>query len=406
MDDLDCFAYLAIDALELESLEHLPLVRDQFATGRLSYSQVRAVTRVATESNESSLVDLAAASTAAQLEAICRGYRRSTEAAKESAQRRHVGRHLQYHYDDDGSLVGTFRLPAEDGALFAAGISRRTEREDVLDAETGGASDPFCAAQADALVDLVAAGTEAPDSDDDSQYLVNVIVEESVLAREVTESEHPDCTIDPPTEPGVCQIDDGPGLAAETARRIACDAAVIKIVEDKEGNVIDVGRRMRLPNRALRRALCKRRHHCQFPGCRRTSLQPHHLWHWTKGGPTNLDNLIGLCKRHHHRVHEGSYRIEIGTDGQTHFIHPGGCAIPAVPDVGPADNHPDPDVPPYESGWDGTRLRLGDVVDGLLQADGLMDPAAWLVSAETSHYDDLVDDSDDARGVSLAYAGR
>jgi hypothetical protein len=369
------------------ALEHLPLVTERFSSGRLSYSQVRAITRVATPTNESSLIDLAGASTAAQLERICRSYRRTSEAAKETEDRRDAGRYLRFAYDDDGCLVGTFRLPAEAGAVFAAAINRRADREAIAEADRDRARDPFSAAQADALVELVAAGVDAPDTDEDSQYLVTVIVEESVLTKEGTDE---GCSLveEAGREPGVCQLEDGPGLAAETVRRLACNAAIINVVEDESGNVLDVGRRMRLPNRALRRALRRRDGHCQVPGCNRRRFQPHHVWHWIKGGPTNLDNLVALCGRHHRRVHEGGYRIQRDPDGRIRFVHPNGWVLPSVAPIGPADDRAEPDVEPYESGWDGTRLHLGDVIDGLLQEDGLIEPASRRASAEASSNED------------------
>jgi hypothetical protein len=177
---------------------------------------------------------------------------------------------------------------------------------------------------------------------------------------------------------GVCQVADGPGLAAETVRRITCDAATVTITEAPDGTVLDVGRRTRRINRRLRRAVRHRDRHCQYPGCTRNRTQGHHFTHWTKGGHTKLDNLVSLCPRHHHRLHEGGYRAERAIDGRLSFYRPDGRQVPALPQVDRlAGDRSDLDpVPaqPYHSDWDGSRLDLGTIIDGLLYADGLLDP--------------------------------
>ena len=255
---------------------------------------------------------------------------------------------------------------------------------------------------ADALVELVAAGAEAPERDDDSRYLVTIIAEEQVLAgvaashragREGEDGASGRLGADRACGGAVCQVEDGPGLAACTARRIACDGDSLRIVQNAEGHVVNVGRRRRLANRALRRALRLRDRHCRFPGCRRTALQAHHLWHWVDGGPTSLDNLISLCHRHHRRVHEGGWRIMTDPAGRLCFVHPEGWLLATAPSLGPAVDRPEPEVVPCSSGWDGTPLHLGDVIDGLLQEAAARD------SAESPPEPDAWSDRDSARGA-------
>jgi hypothetical protein len=73
---------------------------------------------------------------------------------------------------------------------------------------------------------------------------------------------------------------------------------------------LDLGRTQRLPNRAQRRALMVRDGGCRFPGCtERRYVEAHHVRHWTDGGPTDLANLVLLCWRHHHAVHEGGFAM-------------------------------------------------------------------------------------------------
>src|SRR5439155_25273243 len=78
----------------------------------------------------------------------------------------------------------------------------------------------------------------------------------------------------------------------------------------KGTEVLDLGRPQRLPNRAQRRALMARDGGCRFPGCtERRYVEAHHVLHWIDGGPTDLANLLLLCWRHHHAVHEGGFRM-------------------------------------------------------------------------------------------------
>ena len=299
------------------ALERFPRLRDHFARGRLSYSQARAIARVATEQTEAELVELATVMTAAQLETVTRAYRRTAAADPDTARLADMRRYCNFSWDDDGNLVGSFRLPPEAGALLANAVAAAVDQSAIDAADEERAADPVGAVRADALVDLVTRGAATSDPDDDNRFLVTIIAEAPVLALDQAD--------------GVCQIADGPGLAAETARRIACDAATVTIKEGPDGSILDVGRRTRRINRRLRRALRHRDRHCQYPGCTRTRTHGHHFRHWIKGGPTNLDNLVSLCARHHHRLHEGAYRAERAPDGQLVFYRPDGRPIPAVP---------------------------------------------------------------------------
>lgn len=342
------------------ALDEYDLVREQFRQGRLTYSQVRAIVRAVTPGTEAALVELAQVSTAAQLEEITRAFRRTRQAADDAAEARHAARFLRYSWDDDGNLVGSFKLPAEEGAALIQAIETNTSRESVAEAGADGARDDHGAARADTLVELVRAGAERdPGRRAGEQSLVTLVVDASVLRAD---------TAAPDGELGECRVQDGPGLAAETARRIACDAAVVAVVEDGEGRILDLGRRARLPNAALRRALRRRDGHCQFPGCVNRRVQAHHLWHWIAGGPTDLGNLVSLCRFHHRRVHEGGCRVFLDADGARHFLSPAGYELDAPGPLGPVDR-PEPAVPvePYSSGWDGSRLDMPLTLDCLFQ---------------------------------------
>jgi len=103
----------------------------------------------------------------------------------------------------------------------------------------------------------------------------------------------------------------GGTIAAETVQRLACDAGVTRVVFDAESAVVEVGRTRRIPSGATRRALRARDGGCTWPGCERPAswTHAHHLVHWARGGSTDLDNLVLICRYHHWKVHEGGWEL-------------------------------------------------------------------------------------------------
>jgi hypothetical protein len=100
---------------------------------------------------------------------------------------------------------------------------------------------------------------------------------------------------------------------------------------DDDGRLLEIGARTRTIPAALRRALLHRDRTCRFPGCHVRVGEGHHVRHWAQGGPTTLANLVLLCRRHHHAVHEEGYRVARGPDGALRFQRPDGQPLPEVP---------------------------------------------------------------------------
>src|SRR5438445_794069 len=122
----------------------------------------------------------------------------------------------------------------------------------------------------------------------------------------------------------------GTAISIDTAARLACDAATLTSLE-QDGDPLRLGRATREPNRAQRRALRRRDGGCRFPGCtQRRWVQAHHIVHWTNGGPTDLDNLVLLCWRHHRLVHEGGWSMT-GTAADLVVRRPDGSVVPTTP---------------------------------------------------------------------------
>jgi hypothetical protein len=187
---------------------------------------------------------------------------------------------------------------------------------------------------------------------------------------------------------GRCEIEGGSAISPDTALRLACDASVLTLVEDRDGTPLDVGRKTRTIGPALRRALWARDRGCRFPGCPETRfVEGHHVRHWAHGGPTSLANLTQLCRFHHRLLHEGGYRIE-GVAPQLRFLRPDGTPIARRPPPGSCEGtlqkaNTDQglaiDDQTIVSEWRGERLRLGYVVS--VVAGSMAPPRAGPVPA-------------------------
>jgi len=115
----------------------------------------------------------------------------------------------------------------------------------------------------------------------------------------------------------------------ETARQLACDASVMRVVMSGRSEPLDVGRRTPVVPPAMRRAVIVRDRHCRFPGCDRPQswCDAHHVVHWADGGDTAVSNLLLLCRRHHRMVHDrGGFRLEL-LDGRPVFGRPHGSSL-------------------------------------------------------------------------------
>ena len=294
-------------------LRELPRVHEAFSRGELSYCKVRALCRVARPETEADLLEIALNATGAQLEKLVRGYAGALSATLGTAQRVHDLRYLRWSWNEDGSLRLEGRLPAEDGALVLRALGG-------LEAPAGEAEDyaasPAGACRADALVAMARAAV-ADTAPGGAAAPCEVVVH--VDAR----------TLESDAVVERCHLAEGPALAPETARRLGCDAAVVRIVE-RDGRPLTVGRRTRTISPALRRALRSRDAGCRFPGCTHERfLHAHHIQHWSRGGATTLENLVQLCSYHHRLVHEGGFRVECAR-ASVRFRRPDGTVIAAV----------------------------------------------------------------------------
>ncbi|HLA71041.1 MAG TPA: DUF222 domain-containing protein [Steroidobacteraceae bacterium] len=340
------------------ALENLPKISAAMESGGLSYSKVREITRVAKAETEDYLLMIAEHGTAQHVEKLVRAYRRCQEAEELSReQRQQQNRRVSFRWDDDGSLILDCRLPAEHGARFMKALDVAVE-ELPRDVPAGTSKEVvrFSARRADALALMAesflahgaieAAGAER-------QQIVVHVAQETLRDRTA----------------GCCEFEDGPSMAAETARRLACDASVVVLTENDDGDPLNVGRKTRTISAPLRRALKSRDKGCRFPGCANSRyMDAHHIDHWANGGETKPSNLVSLCRFHHRAVHEGGIRIERLDDGALRFVKANGVPVDCV---APGFTQPPGAWTQLPEGalvnrWRGEKMDYGTAIDALI----------------------------------------
>ncbi len=361
-----------------KSLADLPQIDRAFASGAISYSKVRAMTRSATPQNETHLVNIARHGTAQHMESLVRKYQRAERLVQgqshagsnksDAAAAQFAGRELRWYFDEDGMLVVRGRLTPEDGAMFIKAIDAAFAQLQLPDEDSASQVDVDADACADADNDPAdACKNVSAETFSDSQAPVH---QQDVSAETLDDSQHTDTfaqkradalmllaeqsvvyskqglsPLTPPQRHQLiihiekdtlnqsaghhCSIEQGPFLSPATARRLACDTALTTVMEDSDGNVLNVGRKTRSISPAMRRALTRRDCGCRFPGCTETRfVDAHHIHHWCDGGETRLDNLVLLCRRHHRLVHEQNFELINHSAGNIEFRRPDQQILP------------------------------------------------------------------------------
>ncbi len=346
------------------ALDELPQISEAMEGGALSFTKVRALTRVATPDTEGTLLDLAQAGSASNLERIVRGWKSLDRRSEVTAEQiRHRSRRFSAFVDVDGMVVVRGRLDPEVGALLMRAVDAAN---DALFREKAGSERGESASDHRATIDepntelqemtpeqrradamgLIAeralaagfgnrprregpgqgcsgrsgrsgssqANADAPISGSRAErYQVILHVDESTLNEDI--------------EPGQSELEDGTRVSAETSRRLSCDCGVVKIGHGPGGEIMGAGRRTRTVPPALRRALEARDRGCRFPGCGLRFTEAHHIVHWADGGETSLRNMALLCRTHHRAVHEGRVQICMDVGGQVAFFTPRGKVL-------------------------------------------------------------------------------
>jgi hypothetical protein len=276
------FGHLALMARTADAISDSNTSRGFEETGLLAQALEASVSRFRHLCYHARHVDDAAGYTAGEVEAV--------EARK-----------LELNAGDDGWVFVRGILDAAGGALL------RTALEPL--AKRSGADDDRHRDRrlADALVELA-----------------KVALDNGAVPQRASQRAHLQVTTSLETLLGMAgapaaEMEFSLPISAQMVERLACDCTVTRILLGSDSAVIDVGRSRRVVSGSTRRALNVRDRHCQWPGCERppSTCDAHHLIYWTRGGPTDLDNLLLLCYRHHWMVHEGAWQIARDDSGRT-----------------------------------------------------------------------------------------
>jgi hypothetical protein len=355
----------------------LPVISEAMRRGELSYSKVRAVTRVATPENEAALVAFAKAGTAAHVERLVRYVAQSdADLAARRDELQHESRHLELTTDEDGMVIVRGRLTPEVGAVLRKALEAAAEKLYQDQAPDPQQDETASQRRADAIGVVaeaaLASGLDTGNRGDRYQVVV-----------------HSYAPAGQGGGIGASSIEGTGDVSAETSLRLSCDSSRVAMKHGPHGQILDVGRKRRTVPPAIRRALIHRDQNCRFPGCGLTYCDAHHVKPWSEGGETKLANLLLLCRRHHRSVHEGGWRVSIGPDGSARFVNPAGRHVPEAPQTTLPPTWPrralidrleadgvqiaPEDVPR----WGGEPCDWRDAVENVLLA------GTWHVSAET-----------------------
>lgn len=302
------------------ALKELPLISGEFAAGKLSYSKVRVMTRVATSANESELIEMARRMTVCHLAEHCKQRSNASPSSTALAKNAHESRSYRVWHDQArGTVHVSLEIPVEEGELLEKAVEKaavRSAKELGTTHHHADTEPSWSSLQADAMVNIMREFLGSSDgshtksrSSSADHYQVMVHVDEDALNKNESDvnSQYP----------------------IESVRRLCCDGSIIPIVENAKGEPLNVGRKVRTITTAINRALWSRDRGCAFPGCSHTRfVDAHHIKHWADGGETSVDNLVLLCSSHHKLVHEGGYSVMRDHRQELFFKRPDGKAVP------------------------------------------------------------------------------
>jgi hypothetical protein len=254
------------------------------------------------------LVDLVRELNVADTQTVCRHWRADADAVIDAEQPpTEPDRSLTFGRDGDGTLIGRFAL---DGAA-ATELEKAIRNAITFDGDDDQRSQGE--RNADALFDITAFYNKNHDSDGTPRHLPNV----SISVDEATiRAGRPEGIDDDTQEP----------VDTACADAKLCDCQLHTILRDIDGAPISFGRTRYTVSRKLFRQVAARDGGCRIPGCNRKvrHCDAHHIRYWRRGGPTDYDNLVLLCSRHHHMVHQLDLQLKLLPNGELHVTWPDG----------------------------------------------------------------------------------
>ena len=301
------------------AMEGMPQVAEALAAGEIATSAAEMLVH-ARESYpeafahcEEALVDAARSLPIAGLRRVIEYWRQAQDLATAGHDEEQAFERRRLHVSPafDGMIRIDGDLDPETGEAVIAALRAVMD----ADARAGDRSDARTAAQrrADALGQVCRSWLESPERPTVAGERPHIVV---ILDLDALEG-----------RAGRSELADAGPVTPETARRLACDARVSRVIVDARSQPLDVGRASKVVPPPLRRAVTIRDGGCRFPGCGRPSgwCDAHHIRHWADGGETALGNLVLLCRPHHRLIHRG-FSVEM-IDGAPRFTRPDGGAL-------------------------------------------------------------------------------
>jgi Domain of unknown function (DUF222)/HNH endonuclease len=361
------------------ALAGFPELAAAMGAGRLSYSQVRAISRLAHDGEHrlvEDLIEAAGHGTAGHLETLVRGLRTVEDTNSDEQQRQE---YVSHSWSSEAQWRIHARLDPEHGAIVQSAVETIARAEGI--------------SQAAALVRMAeialatVADTEKPIRGlrgDERAAVVIHLTAADLPADTCADGAPPhtsqprsaERTTDGPPRP-YAHIVGGPGLPDSVVQRLTCAGRIRTALQNQDGTVLDLGRSHRVVSERLYRALLLRDDGCcTYPGCANTrDLEAHHVRHWLYGGPTNLANLVLLCAGHHRAHHDGEFRIQPLGRCRFRFRRADGRVLPHHVDPGQLTQDPTPvenehaDIPAdaATTRWIGDRLDRHYAISVLAQ---------------------------------------
>ena len=291
------------------ALHDLPGIAEALETGVLGIDKVAELSRFATAITEGDLIpwanDVTCASVRRRADLAVRATRSDTVEIEND-------RSLRYWFDDGGRRFGLeAHMPSAQGAVVARALERVVATVPTMPGDEGESID---ARRADALQALCSQRI-ADDPDADRATVVVHASLEALAGHRNAATEHE--AVLPP----------------EALQRLACDARIQVIAENAAGDAVSLGRASREPSPSMMRQLRFRDRGCRFPGCGSTAFaNAHHIVWWSRGGATDLENLLLVCGFHHRLVHEHGWSVERAADGRVRWFRADGSRYRGGPE--------------------------------------------------------------------------
>jgi hypothetical protein len=292
-------------------LEQLPQTQKAFASGDLAYQHVAVMARTAdhvgvaaVQKAEASLLKAAETMDPGVFTGVAKNFEHRVDAAAALAEanRAHERRYLHVGEPLDGMVRLDGLLDVEGGAILRTALNAGVLPGKDDDRTPG-------QRRADALIDLCR--RKAGGSATGAGPRPHLVIRASL-----------DTLLGTPGAPAG-ELEVGGSVPAETVRRLACDAALTRITGRGELEA-EISHASRSIPPSTRRAVEARDRRCVAGSCDRPPqwTDCHHLQHWTQGGPTQLPNLVLLCRRHHRMVHEEGWGLRRGEHGRWGLVPP------------------------------------------------------------------------------------